>query len=485
MASTRRLAAIMAADVAGYSRLMGADEEGTLARLKVHLGELVEPTIREHRGRIVKTTGDGLLAEFGSVVDAVRCADEVQRGMAERNAGVLAGERIDFRIGVNVGDILFEDGDIFGDGVNVAARLEGLAEPGGICVSARVQEDTTGKLDLAFRDLGEQRLRNIERPVRVYALSRPASSAASGPAVPVQGPIAPRLSIVVLPFANLSNDPDQDYFADGVTDDLTTDLSRIEHMLVISRSTAFTYKGKTVNAKEIGRELGVRYVLEGSVRKLGSRIRVNAQLIDAESNAHLWAERFDNDIADLFALQDEITIRIAHQVGGELIAAEAARPTTNPDALDYILRANAAYLKPPSREAQTEPIGFFEKALALDPGSVGAQSGLAIVLTARVMNGWADTPVADIARAERLTEQALAAAPASPLAHVAKGQVRRAQHRYGDALREYEAALAVNPNWVFLLYNVGQCKLYTGEIDEVIPLEEKALRLSPRDRLVA
>ena len=332
MPPIRRLTAILAADVAGYSRLMGADEEGTHERLKGHLGELIDPKIAEHRGRIVKNTGDGLLAEFSSVLDAVRCAVEVQRGMIDREPEVPEEQRIRLRIGINLGDIIAEKDDIFGDGVNVAARLEGLAEPGGICVSRVVRDQVRDRLDFAFEDLGEQQVKNIARPLRVYALrSEPAKPPASTEALTPSGSQfarAPRLSMVVLPFANLSNDAEQDYFADGITDDLTTDLSRIAGMFVISRNTAFTYKNKPIDTRQIGRELGVRYVLEGSVRRSGSRVRINAQLIDAETDAHLWAERCDCATADLFALQDEITRWIAIAINPMLVTAEASRPTT-------------------------------------------------------------------------------------------------------------------------------------------------------------
>src|SRR5215831_9936925 len=423
----RRLAAILAADVAGYSRLMGADEEGTLSRLKALRTQLIDPKIAEHHGRIVKTTGDGLLVEFASVVDALRCAAEIQAAMAESNAPLPADRRIEFRIGINVGDIVVEDGDIFGDGVNVAARLEGLAEPGGICVSARVREDAAGKLDIAFRDLGEQQLKNIARPVRAYAVGAAASAtrhsrrrivasrltaaalilaiagigatawwvwprlsppATTAQAVPITNPPhaseakpAPRLSIVVLPFANLSNDPDQQYFADGITEDLTTDQSRLPNMLVIARNTAFTYKGKPVDAKQIGRELGVRYLLEGSVQRSANQLRVTVQLIDAEAGSHLWAERFDRPVGDLFALQNDVTSRIAVALNLELVAAEAARQSGKPDALEYVLRGRAAMTKgPPTREGWADAIGFFEQALALDPNSIHAQGWLARAL---------------------------------------------------------------------------------------------------------
>src|SRR4051812_9439982 len=350
MPSTRRLAAIFAADVAGYSRLMGADEEGTHERLKAHLRQLIDPKIKEHRGRIVKNTGDGMLAEFASVIDAGRCAAEVQRGMMDREPDVTDERRSSFRIGVDLGDVIVEEHDIFGDGVNVAARLEALAEPGGICISRTVRDQIRDKLAYAFEDMGEQSIKNIVRPVRVYALRReaiadlPASSAPGSTLV--SPPLAPRLSIVVLPFTNLSDDREQQYFADGITDDLTTDLSRIADMFVISRNTAFTYRNKPVDTKQIGRELGVRYVLEGSVRRSGGRVRINAQLIDAETSAHLWAERCDCTAADLFGVQDDITRWIAAALNRELVIAAAARPIGHPDALDYILRGRAPVSNP-------------------------------------------------------------------------------------------------------------------------------------------
>jgi len=423
MTATRRLAAILAADVAGYSRMMGADEEGTHERLQAHLQELVNPKIGEQRGRIVKNTGDGFLAEFASVVDAVRCAVEFQRGMAERNGSVQPDKRIHFRVGINLGDVIVEEQDIFGDGVNVAARLEALAEPGEIRVSRVVRDQVRDRLDYTFEDLGEQHVKNIARPVRVYVLRADALAdplALSAPvAPPASQPVAPRLSIAILPFANLSNDPEQGYFADGITEDLTTDLSRLAGMLVISRNTAFTYQGKRVDTKQVGRELCVRYVLEGSVRRLGNQVRVNAQLIDAEADAHLWAERFDGDTSDLLVLQDEITSRIAVALNLELPHAAAAQPIEHPDALDCILRGRAAAWKPPSRERYVEAIGHFERALALDPCSVEAQSWLAVALTARVIDNMADTAAADLARVEGLVGQALAGWSRSPLAQPA------------------------------------------------------------------
>jgi TolB-like protein/class 3 adenylate cyclase len=389
MVSTRRLAAILAADVAGYSRLMEEDEEGTHERLKAHLRELVDPKIEEHRGRTVKNTGDGLLAEFPSVVDAVRCAVEVQRGMSDREPEVPEERWISFRIGINLGDVIVEEHDIFGDGVNVAARLEALAEPGGICISRMVRDQIRDKLPYTFEDMGERSVKNIARPVRVYAVRAEAVADPPAPAVRPstqipQPAVAPRLSIVVLPFTNLSNDPEQQYFADGITEDLTTDLSRISDMVVISRNTAFTYQGKRIDTKQIGRELGVRYVLEGSVRRSSNQIRINAQLIDAETDAHLWADRFDSDIRDLFTVQNEVTTRIANALQLELILAEAGRCTEHCDVLDYVFRGRSVYLKPVTADGHAEAIGWYEKALAVDPRSVEALSSLATSLAGRI-----------------------------------------------------------------------------------------------------
>jgi adenylate cyclase len=490
MASTRRLAAILAADVAGYSRLMGADEEGTHERLKVHLREFVDPKIAEHRGRTVKNTGDGLLAEFPSVVDAVRCAVEIQRGMLDREPEAREEQRIRFRIGVNLGDVIVDEADIFGDGVNVAARLEALAAPGGICTSRMVQDQIRDKLAYPFEDMGEQSVKNISRPIRVYAW-RPEAvmdlpAAMIPPAASISQPaVAPRLSIVVLPFTNLSDDREQQYFADGITDDLTMELSRLPGMFVISCNTAFTYQGKRVDTKRIGREICVRYVLEGSVRRSGNRIRVNVQLIDAATDAHLWGERFDGETADLFALQDEITSRIANALGVELITAETARPAEHPDALDYVLRGRAVLLKPQTRDTYTEAINWFERALALDPRSAEAQGSLAGVLVGRVLDQMTDTAAADIARAEDLVGQALAASPRSLVARYVKGNILRQMGRYEAAISEYQTVIALNRNHVNALAAISSCKLFTGSIEEAIPLVEQAIRLSPRDPDIA
>jgi adenylate cyclase len=485
MTATRRLAAILAADVAGYSRLMGTDEEGTHERLKAHLRELVDPKIAEHRGRIVKNTGDGLLAEFPSVVGAVRCAVDVQRGMIDREPDVPEERRIRFRIGVNLGDVIVEEHDIFGDGVNIAARLEALAELGGICISGTVRDHISDRLPYAFEDMGELSVKNIARPVRVYALRPDAVAALPATMVPhaasiSQLAVAPRLSIVVLPFTNLSDDREQQYFADGITEDLTTDLSRLENMFVISCNTAFTYRNKPIDTKQVGRELSVRYVLEGSVRRSGNQLRVSAQLIDAATDAHLWAERFDRDTGDLFALQNDVTSRIAVALNLELTGREAARPIENHDALDYILRGRAAFSKPRTRDSSAEIITLFERALLLDR-SVEAQNALAVALAGRVLEDMSDSAAADLARADELVGQALATSPHNPSAHYAKGQVLRASGRPEEAIPEYQTAIALNRNWVFAHAALGSCKLLTGSIEEAIPLIEQAIRLSPRD----
>src|SRR5271166_5580352 len=382
MAGTRKIAAILVADIVGYSRLAGADEERTLARLRGLRSDLIDPAIDAHHGRIVKRTGDSSLIEFRSVVDAVRCAIEVQNGLIERNAGLPPERRIEFRVGIHLGDVVEEsDGDLMGDGVNIAARIESIAAPGAICVSEQAYWQVKGRLDLAAADLGPTQLKNIVEPIRVYALqvgvpaqAKPAATknrsalatlfagfavllvvvAASAwyilanrsPPIALNAPAEPaHLSIVVLPFANLSNDPSQDYFADGITENLTTDLSRLSGSFVIARNTAFAFKGKNVDAREIGKELGVRYVLEGSVQRDQSRIRVNAQLIDAESGGHLWAERFEEDVADLFKLQDQVVARLANTLGFELVKAEAERGarSANPDAIDLTMRGWALF----------------------------------------------------------------------------------------------------------------------------------------------
>ena len=381
MAETRKIAAILVADVVGYSRLAGADEEGTLALLRALRGELIDPAIATHHGRIVNRTGDGSLIEFRSVVDAVRCAIEVQNGMVERNAGVPAEKRIEFRIGLHLGDVVEEvDGDLMGDGVNIAARLEGIAKPGAICLSEDAYRQVKGRLDLVVRDLGPTQLKNIAEPVRVYSLDIGApAQARPAPAPAPEKPAPPRLSLVVLPFANIGGDPSHEHFVDGVTESLTTDLSRIRGALVIGRNTAFTYKGKAADLKQIGRDLNVRYVLEGSVQRGENRMRVNVQLIDAETGNHLWAERFDKPLADLFDMQDEIVARLAGALNAELIAAEARRAeqAPNPDSMDLYFQGMAWLNKGLTPDNVAQARSFFDRALAADPGNVDALVGSA------------------------------------------------------------------------------------------------------------
>src|SRR5499425_3334239 len=366
----RRLSAILAADVTGYSRLMHRHEEATHAKLTTLLTEAVAPAIAEHGGRIVKNTGDGFLAEFPSAVEAVRAAMQFQTCINDLTIGDAEDERIAFRVGINIGDVIAEPHDIFGDGVNIAARLEGIAEPGGICISTSAYDHVRGKVGVEFADLGEQNLKNIALPVRVYAVVRDGSSAATQAERARLGPLSsPRLSIVVLPFTNLSGDPEQEYFVDGVTESLTTDLSRINGAFVIARNTAFTFKGKAIDVKKLGRELNVRYVLEGSVQRGGNRLRINVQLVDAETGNHLWAERFDKPIADLFDLQDEIVSRLANSLNAELIAAEARRAecSLHPGAMDLVFQGRAWFNKGMIPDYMAQARGFFERAMALDP----------------------------------------------------------------------------------------------------------------------
>jgi adenylate cyclase len=526
MTATRRLAAILAADVARYSRLIGADEEGTLDRLRSIRAELIDPAITAHRGRLVKTTGDGLLVEFASVVDALRCAAEVQQAMAERNTGTSAAEKIEFRIGINMGDVVVEDGDIFGDGVNVAARLEGLAEPGGICVSARVQEDAAGRLDLVFDDLGEQNLKNIARPVRVYRVGSPASRpqsplptpgtpalAGGRPGAPLQAgegrvgvgrdgaecrrgeagegapalPLPDKPSIAVLPFQNISGDPEQEYFADGMVEEIITALSRIRWLFVIARNSSFTYKGQAVDVKRVGRELGVRYVLEGSVRKGGNRVRITAQLIETETGAHLWADRFDGLVEDVFELQDQVAISVAGVIEPALQAAEARRsadrPTHDLTAYDLYLRAlpNFASL---AKEGVQEAVDLLERAIAHDPG-YGPALALAAMCSFQLhLNGWIDSPGAVRTQGLDYARRALRAAENDPFVLASAAVV------FGYFGEDIEAAialmdrsLAANPGSVYGWLFSGLLRLFAGQPDTAIEHVERSMRLNPRDRL--
>ena len=490
MPATRRLTAILAADVVGYSRLMRADEEGTHERFKVHRSELIFPKIREHHGRIVKYTGDGMLAEFPSIVEAVLCAVEVQCGMSRRNQGVVGAERISLRIGVNLGDVIAEPEDIYGDGVNVAARLEALAEPNGICISQTVYEQIRDKLSYPFEDIGQQHVKNIARPLHVFALRAEVIAMLpvidDSPLIPALSPVgAPRLSICVLPFANMSGDGEQQYLADAITDDVTTDLSRIPDLIVISRNTAFTYRDRPIATRQIGQELRVHYLLQGSVRRSGTRVRVNTQLIDTESDTHVWVDRFDHTTDDLLALQDDVTGQIAIALDRELVRAEASRSSDNPDAVDYVLRGRAALNKGSSRENISEAAQLFEQALVLDPRSIDARIFLAHALACRVLEQMTDTVQADIERTEQLIEEVRQSPRRQSLAHYWKGQVLRAQHRYDAAIPEFETAIALDRNSVLALTSLGLCKFFTGALEEVIPAQQQAIRLSPRDPYIA
>jgi TolB-like protein/Tfp pilus assembly protein PilF len=481
----RRLAAILAADVAGYSRLMGADEEGTLAQLKAHRRELLDPKISEHRGRIVKTTGDGMLVEFASVVDALRCAVDIQRGMAKRNAELPQGKRIEFRVGINVGDIILDGDDIYGDGVNVAARLEGLAEPGGICVSARVQEDARGKLDLAFEDMGEQQLKNIDRPVHAYRAKL--NGVRTGPRATL--PLPDKPSIAVLPFQNMSGDPEQDYFADGVVDDIITALSRFKQLFVIARNSSFTYKGRTVDVKQVGRELGVRYVLEGSVRKATNRVRITGQLVDASTSAHLWAERFDGGLEDIFDLQDRVTVSVVSAIAPKMEQAEIARtkhkPTERLDAYDYFLRGMAS-LYQETRDSNSEALRLYYKAIELDPDFALAHGWAAMCYTRRKANGWTTDRAHEIAETTRLVRRALALGRDDAVA-LATGGFALA-HIVGDAeggSTFVDRALALNPNLAVAWYSSGWVRNWLGQLDLAIEHFARAMRLSPLDPVIS
>jgi TolB-like protein len=476
----RRLAAILAADVAGYSRLTGADEEGTLARLKALRRELIDPTIARYRGRIVKTTGDGILIEFPSVVDAVRCAVEVQRGMEARNAWEASDRRIDFRVGIHLGDVVADGDDLLGDGVNIAARLEGIAETGGIAISEDAWRQVQGKVAADFVDLGEQSLKNIARPVRVYKIAiGDAASQGAAPAVHS----TPRLSIVVLPFANIGGDPEQDYFVDGVTESLTTDLSRISGSFVIGRNTAFTYKGKAVDLKQIGHELGVRYVLEGSVQRGGNRMRVNVQLIDAETGNHLWAERFDKPLVDLFDMQDEIVARLARQLHSELIAAEARRAarSPHPDSMDLYFQGAACWHKGFSAENLAQARGFFERALTLDPSNVEALAGEAFVDLRIGAAYLTDDHAARLAVSEAAATKALSLAPNHAFAHYVLGHAHIRTKRAVQGIGECEHALALDRNLALAHAAIGFAKIMLGCAEENEAHILDALRLSPRD----
>jgi TolB-like protein len=486
MAETRKLAALLAADIAGYSRLAGADEDRTLARLRGLRSDLIDPSISVHHGRVVKRTGDGILIEFRSVVDAVRCAIEVQNGMVERNAGLPPERRIEFRVGIHLGDVVEEsDGDLMGDGVNIAARLEGICKPGAICLSEQAYWQVKSRLDLAVSDLGPTALKNIAEPVRVYSLQvgQPAEARPAAQVKPPSASTPPRLSLVVLPFANLGGDPEQDYFVDGVTESLTTDLSRISGSFVIARNTAFTYKGKHVDVKQIGRELSVRYILEGSVQRCGNRMRVNVQLIDAETGNHLWAERFDKPLADLFDMQDEIVARLASQLGTQLIEAEArrAQQAPHPDSMDLYFQGMACVNKGLTPENMAQARGYYEQALALDPGNIEALVGNARVDFVSIGSFLTEDRAARAATTEAALTKVLSLAPNHALAQNQLGCVHIFTNRAAEGIAMCEHALALDRNLADAHSWIGMAKVFIGRAEETESHVLEALRLSPRD----
>ena len=487
MAETRKIAAILAADVVGFSRMTSADEDGTLARLRALRRDLIDPTVAAHNGRVFKRTGDGALIEFRSVVDAVRCAIEVQNTMVERNAGVPEDRRIIFRIGIHLGDVVEEsDGDLMGDGVNIAARLEGICEPAGACLSEDAYLQVRDKLKHEFVDLGEKALKNIARPLRVYAIK--AGSRGPAHAQPVltpgkQGP--PFFSIVVLPFANIGGDPEQDYFVDGVTDSLTTDLSRINGSFVIARNTAFTFKGKAVDVKQIGRELNVRYVLEGSVQRRGQRMRVNVQLIDTEDGHHLWAERFDKPLADLFEMQDEIVARLANALNTQLVAAEARRAerAPNPNSRELCLQGWALYYKGMTPDNIAQARSFFERALSVDPNNIEALVGSAAADMAAGFFLLVADPPAVLAAAEAKVTRGLSSFPDHAASHLMLGCVYMLTKRATEGVAECERALALNRNLATAHAIIGGGKIFLVHPEETEAHIVEALRLSPRDTM--
>jgi adenylate cyclase len=485
------LAAILAADIAGYSRLIGADEEGTLSRIRSIRAEILDPAIAAHRGRLVKTTGDGLLIEFASVVDALRCAVDIQHQIANRSAGIPPDQRLEYRIGVHQGDVVVEDGDIFGDGVNIAARLEGLAESGGICVSARVEEDAAGRLDIEFEDIGEQQLKNIARPIRVYRVSvgAPEFARHAADAIALQSnalvlPLPDKPSVAVLPFASMSSDPEQDFLADGIAEDVITALSRYPSLFVIARNSCFTYKGRVVEVRQVGRELGVRYVLEGSLRKSGNRIRVTAELVEAETGNHVWAERYDRDLADIFAVQDEISQAVTMAIAPAISGAERQRAMRKPpESLD----AWAAYQRGwwhfgrSSAEENALAIESFQQALDLDPKFAGGYCGLAMAqIRSAVLFTTHDLSEASRS-AEALVRRAVALndADAEVRAHLA--HVLWIRGDCAGAVVEAEQALATSPNLAGAHYELGAALVFSGHLTEGTTALEKSMRLDPRD----
>ncbi len=481
----RRLAAILAADMVAYSRLMEADEAGTLARLKSLREELFEPKIAEHRGRIVKTTGDGMLVEFASVVEAVQSAVEFQSAMADRNVNLSDDRRIEFRIGINLGEIIIEGDDIYGTGVNVAARLEGLAEPGGICISATVYEQIESTLSLGYEDLGGQQVKNIAKPVRAYAVrmepaDEPAAPAPSVAATSRALPVTP--SIAVLPFDNMSGDAEQEYFADGITEDIITALSKISRLFVIARNSTFTYKGKAVDVKRVGRELGVRYVLEGSVRKAGNRVRITAQLIDADDGHHLWSARFDRDLTDVFALQDEITSNVVTALHVQLVEGEQARiwhkSTENLDAWECLAQG-LAHFRRFTNEGNVRARALLEEAVELDPQYAAGWVWLAWTHWADARFLWTESPAEAAARAAELAEKALALDQDLSETHSLLGAIHLMKRQFEQAIAEGEKAVGLDPNGADVTALLAMTLNWSGRPEEACALVNKAMRLNP------
>jgi len=476
----RRMAAILAADVAGYSRLMGLDEAGTLALLNAHRKELVDGKIAEHEGRIVKLTGDGMLVEFSSVVNAVACAAAVQRGMADRNAEVPPERRIEFRIGVNLGDIIVEGDDIFGDGVNVAARLEGVAEPGGIAVSGTVRDLIGNRLDIGFDDFGERALKNIEQPVRIYHASRGIPGSLEAGVIRAE---AKKPSIAVLPFDNISGDPEQGYFADGITEDIITDLSKVSGLFVIARNSSFAYRGHAADIRKVGRELGVRYVLEGSVRRAGDRVRINAQMIDASTGGHLWAERFDRDIEDIFAVQDEVTHTIVDALKVKLTTSEQMRRKNprkvKPEAYDLLVRAGQSILqfRP---DALMEARAMLLRAVELDPGLTVAYARLSLVFSAEYANRWNDPQADHLKRALDLASKAIELDENEASAHHALALAFFWLKQLDDAEAAAERAIELDPNFAAGWVALGNVRHSQGDNESAVGLYRRASKLDPQ-----
>ena len=472
----RRLSAIVFTDVVGYSRLMSADETGTLAALRLHRSELLDPLIAEHGGRIVKTMGDGLLLEFPSVVDAVKCSVGIQRGMFERNSGIADIAALRLRVGVHLGDVIFEGDDIFGDGVNIAARIETLAEPDGIAISDDAHRQVRDRLDIAWRDGGEHQVKNIARPVSVWRWT-PAEQrslpSASDPLTPPDGP-----SIAVLPFDNMSGDQEQTYFADGITEDIITEISKIAGLMVISRNSTFTYKGKATKAQDVCRDLGVRYVLEGSVRKAGERVRITAQLIDGRSGGHVWAERYDRDLADIFAVQDDVTAKIVRELEINLVDganSRSARVETDiPEAYDCVLRGREQY-RLFSKDGNLRARQLYEKAIELDPNYAAAYAGLA----GTCMHDWFQGSPDALDQAFELARKANGLDPSLPLVYEALGNIYVFRKQYDEALAAIKQWIEIEPGNADAYANLAAILHFSGEPEQVAPLIEKAIRLNP------